>query len=66
MNKNKTKSQIQRRNWWLSDEKGFVAWVKKVKGSRSANRQLQNSHGDVKYSRGNVANNIVMTMDDAG
>ena len=24
-----------------------------VKGLRSTNRQLQNSHGDIKYSRGN-------------
>ena len=26
-----------------------------VKGLRSTNRQLQNSHGDVKYSTGNGA-----------
>ena len=28
-------------------------------------RQLQNSHGDVKYSIGNIINNVVITMYDA-
>ena len=37
-------------------------WVKKVKGFRSTNWYLQNSHGDVKYSLGNMVNNIVITM----
>ena len=40
---------------------GFGGWVKKEKGLRSANL-LQNSHGDVKYSIGNIVNNIVITM----
>ena len=31
---------------------GWGAWVKKMRGLRSTNRQLQNSHGDVKYSVG--------------
>ena len=35
--------------------------VGKVKGLRSTNWQLQNSHGDVKYSVGYIVNNIVMT-----
>ena len=32
------------------------------KGLRSTNWQLQNCHGDVKYSTGNIVNNIVITM----
>ena len=38
--------------------------MKKVKGLRSTNWQLQNSHGDVKYSIGNIVNNVVITMND--
>ena len=34
-------------------EWGLGGWAKKVKGLRSTNRQLQNSHGDLKYSIGN-------------
>ena len=34
----------------------------KVKGLRSTNWLLQNSHGDVRYSIGNTANDIVVTM----
>ena len=37
-------------------------WVKKVKGLRRTNWQLQNSHRDVKYSIGNIVNSIVITM----
>ena len=37
-------------------------WVEKMKGLRSTNWQLQNSHGDVKYSIGNIVNNIVITV----
>ena len=40
---------------------GFRGWVKKVKGIRSTNWQLQNSPGDVKYSIGNTVNDIVTT-----
>ena len=40
-------------------------WVKKLKGLRSIHWQLQNSHGDVKYSIGNIGNNIAITMCDA-
>ena len=36
--------------------------VKKVKGLRSTDWSLQNSHGDAKYSIGNIVNNIVMPM----
>ena len=36
----------------------------KVKGIRSTNWQLQNSHGDVKYGIGNTVNNIAITMYD--
>ena len=37
-------------------------WVKQVKGLSSVDRQLQNSHGDVKYSTGNIVNDIAITM----
>ena len=36
--------------------------MKKVKGLRSTNWQLQNSHGDVKHSIGNIVNNILLTI----
>ena len=32
-------------------------WVKKVKGLRSTDGQLQNRHGDVQYITGNTVNN---------
>ena len=41
---------------------GLGAWVKKVKGFRSTDWLLQNSHRDVKYSTGNIVNNILITM----
>ena len=40
--------------------------MKKVKEIRSPNWKIQNSCGDVKYSIGNMVNNIVITMYDAG
>ena len=45
-----------------SSEGGFRACVKKVKGLRSANWQLQSSHGDVNDSVGHKVNNIVTTV----
>ena len=35
-----------------------VRGMEKVKGLRSTNWLLENSYGDVKYSTGNVVNNI--------
>ena len=35
--------------------------MKKLKRSSSTDWKLQNSHGDVKYSIGNIVNNIVIT-----
>ena len=35
--------------------------MKKVKGLRSTNWELQNSHEDVNYSLGNIVNDIVTT-----
>ena len=39
--------------------------MKKVKGLRSTDWPLQNSHGNVKYSIGNIINNSVITMSSA-
>ena len=47
-------------------EWGLWVWVKKRKELRSTNWRLwgynQNSHGDVKYSIGNIVSNIVMII----
>lgn len=47
-------------------ERGGVAWdggwVKTGKGLRSTFWQLQNSHGDVNYSTGNIVSNGVITV----
>ena len=40
---------------------GLGGWVKKVKELRSTDWWLQNSHGDVKYSIGNIVNSTVIT-----
>ena len=45
--------------------KGCGDWVKKLRCLRSTNWKLQNSHEDVKYSIGNIVNNIVITVYDA-
>ena len=37
-------------------------WMKKVKVLRSTNWLLQNNHGDVKYSIGNIVNIILITV----
>ena len=37
----------------------------KVEGIEKCNLVVQNSHGDVRYSIGNIANNIVITVYDA-
>ena len=42
-------------------EAGLGGWVKKVKGLRGTNWKLQNSHGDTKYSIGNIVSNIYVT-----
>ena len=36
--------------------------MNKMKELRSTNRQLQNSHGDVKYSIENSVDNILITL----
>ena len=43
----------------MPDERGLRAWVKKLKGLRSTSYLLLNSHGDVKYSIGNIVNNTL-------
>ena len=40
----------------------FGEWVKKLKRLRSTNGQLENSHGDVKCSLGNIVDNVVKTI----
>ena len=44
----------------LPDVRVLGGWVKKEKGLRSTNWQLQNSHRDVKYRIGNIVSNIVI------
>ena len=41
---------------------GLGGWKKKVKGLRSTNWLLQNSHWDVKYSIKNIVNYSLITM----
>ena len=43
-------------------EGGLAEWAKKVNGLRNTYLLLQNSHADVKYSIGNIINNILITM----
>lgn len=40
---------------------GFGGRVKKVKGLRGTNWRLQNCHGDVKHSTGNIVDNSLIT-----
>ena len=40
----------------------FGGWAEKVKGVRSTNWLLQNGHGSVKYSIGNIVNNNVIIV----
>lgn len=39
--------------------------MKKGEGTKQDNWQLQNSHGDVKYSMGNIVDDVVRTMNGA-
>ena len=47
------------------EEEGWGTRVEKVKGLGSTNWLLQNSPGDVKYSIGNIGNNIVRARNSA-
>ena len=49
---------------WVPDGKGLEGWVKKVKGLRSTNWSLQNSHGEVKYNIGNTALSMSQCCED--
>ena len=40
----------------------FGAWIKKGKGLRSTDWQLQNNHGDEKYRIENIVNRTAITM----
>ena len=48
--------------WRLPEGGGLGDWAKELKEVRSTDRQLQNSHRDVKYSVGNIVNNILIIM----
>ena len=54
-----TESWIQRAFLWLPDGRECGEVGEKVMGLRSTNRQLQNSHGDVKYS---IRNGVVKEL----
>ena len=43
-------------------ERGLEGWVKKLKGLRSTNWQLQNSGEDVKCSIGSIVNSVIIIM----
>ena len=57
-----TDSYIQRTFWSLPDGRGLEEWVKKVKELKTTNWWVQNSHEYVKYSVGNIANTILITV----
>ena len=42
-----------------------IGWSKRRFTVTSTNRQLQNSHGDVKYEVENTVKNVVITTNDA-
>ena len=44
-----------------TDSWSFGVWIEKVKRLRNTDWQLQNSHGDIKYSIGNIAKDVVIT-----
>lgn len=44
-----TDSEIKRTDWWVPEGVQVVGQVKKMKGSRSIDRQLQNSHRNEQY-----------------
>ena len=41
----------------VPDGRDFGGWVKKMRELKSTNWQLQNNHGDLKHSMGNIVNN---------
>ena len=58
-NRNRPIDREQTDSCWVGRK--LEGWVKKVKGLRSTNLQLQNSHRDVQYSIGNIVNNVLIT-----
>ena len=46
----------------MPEVKAFGEMGEEVRASRSTNWELQNSHGDVKYSIGHIVTNIEITM----
>ena len=68
--KNKINEKVEQKeiHWYREPLDGCQmggGWVRKVKGLKSTNRELQNSQGDVKHSAWNTVNNIVI-MHGAG
>ena len=66
-NQNEWTSRTERftdtENIFMVARRGLVKGLsEKVRGLRSINWLLQNSHRDVKYSTGNIVNNILVTM----
>ena len=70
--KNKHKNNIETNSQMLREQSdgclmggGWEGRVTKVKGFSSPDWQLQNRHGDVKFSISYIVNNTVITMDGA-
>ena len=57
-----SKRLIQNRLIIAREEEGLWGRMRKVKGLRSTNWYLENSYGDIKYSIGNIVNNILITI----
>ena len=66
MNKQNRNSIIDTENVFHSCHMGGASggWVKKMKGLKNTNWLLQNSHGDVIYSIGNIVNTLITTVSD--
>ena len=56
-NQSRNRFRCTEKSLTLPAVSGVGGWLKKVKGL-STNWQLQNSHVEVKYSLGNIVNNI--------
>ena len=57
--------QVRRTDSWLPEGRELGDQGRREKGFRSTDRQLLNSHRDVKHSVGNTASNSVITVHGA-